>query len=161
MLAEISKITKIERNEQNAYLLNRILDKMPMVRPGSAFVPSLDNLHFVKMVKQAHDMIMTENENGVDSFAEKNAKMNIDPMKAIGPRKIKSSLKGERIKVAVNGVRYSFGPVWNESVKLGTGIAVSPKNRVKLNVQASIFEIADAENMTVVNLCEAIAKHLD
>jgi hypothetical protein len=75
--------------------------------------------------------------------------------------KIKSSPKGARIKVAAaNGVRYSFGPVWNESVKKAKGIAVIEANRAKLNHQALMAGIANPEAMEVGALCAAISETL-
>ena len=75
--------------------------------------------------------------------------------------KIKSSPKGARIKIAAaNGVRFSFGPVWNESVKKAKGIAVAPANRAKLNHQALMAGIDNPEAMEVSALCAAISKTL-
>lgn len=75
--------------------------------------------------------------------------------------KIKSSPKGARIKIAAaNGVRFSFGPIWNESVKKAKGIAVVPANRTKLNHQALMAGIANPEAMEVGALCAAIAETL-
>ena len=61
---------------------------------------------------------------------------------------------------AANGVRYSFGPVWNASVASGRGAAILPANRTKLNFQGSVLGISDAENMTVAALCSAISAKL-
>ena len=75
--------------------------------------------------------------------------------------KIKSSPKGARIKIAAaNGVRFSFGPIWNESVKKAKGIAVVPANRAKLNHQALMAGIANPEAMEVGALCAAISETL-
>lgn len=75
--------------------------------------------------------------------------------------KIKSSPKGARIKIAAaNGVRFSFGPIWNESVKKAKGIAVVPANRAKLNHQALMAGIANPEAMEVGALCVAISETL-
>jgi hypothetical protein len=72
--------------------------------------------------------------------------------------KIKSSPKGARIKIAAsNGVRFSFGPIWNASVAKGKGIATAEANRAKLNHQAILAGIADPEKMEVGALCTAIA----
>ena len=73
--------------------------------------------------------------------------------------KIKSSPKGARIKVAAaNGVRFSFGPIWNESVKKAKGIAVVPANREKLNHQALMAGIATPEALEIGALCAAISE---
>jgi hypothetical protein len=37
--------------------------------------------------------------------------------------------------------KFMFGPVWNASVKSGTGIAMSAKNMEKLQAQARFFSI--------------------
>lgn len=72
--------------------------------------------------------------------------------------KIKSSPKGARIKVAAaNGVRFSFGPIWNESVKKAKGIAVVEANRAKLNHQGLMVGIENPEKMEVGALCAAIS----
>lgn len=72
--------------------------------------------------------------------------------------KIKSSPKGVRIKIAAaNGVRFSFGPIWNASVIKGKGIATAEINRAKLNHQGLMAGVVDPEKMTIGALCAAIA----
>lgn len=72
--------------------------------------------------------------------------------------KIKSSPKGARIKVAAaNGVRFSFGPIWNLSVSKGKGIALALPNREKLNHQAIMAGISFPEAMEVQALAATIA----
>lgn len=75
--------------------------------------------------------------------------------------KIKRSPKGARIEVAaINGVRYSFGPIWNASVVKGKGIALSEANRVKLNHQALMLGIENAETHETKALAALIAAKL-
>lgn len=72
--------------------------------------------------------------------------------------KIKSSLKGTRIKTAApSGIRYSFGPVWNSAVKSGTGIAIAKSNRHKLDYQAFLHGIEGAEGMDATAVCALLA----
>ena len=72
--------------------------------------------------------------------------------------KIKSSPKGDRLEIAApNGIRYSFGPVWNASVVKGKGIALAVPNREKLNHQALLAGIENAADMDVKELAKAIA----
>lgn len=72
--------------------------------------------------------------------------------------KIKSSPKGDRLEIAApNGIRYSFGPIWNESVIKGKGIALAVPNREKLNHQALLAGIDGAADLDVKDLAKLIA----
>lgn len=156
MIKEISKITGIAYDEADAISmdkLRRIAQKFPLVKN---FTVSLDNIQFVRMVKEAASMVEAEGELPLSNLV---AAMGAAP----GEKrfKIKSSPKGSRIKVAAaNGVRFSFGPVWNESVKKVKGIAVIPANRVKLNHQAMMLGIAQPEILSVGEVCNRIAAAL-
>lgn len=153
MIKEISKITGIEIDESNPLVmdkLRRIAQKFPIV---NNFTPSLDDQNFVRMVKMALKIVEDEGETQIEALV---ADMSAPP--AEKKLKIKSSPKGARIKVAAaNGVRFSFGPVWNASVAKGKGIATAEANRAKLNHQAVTFGIENPESMDVKDLCAAMA----
>ena len=151
MIQEISKITglKYDVNDAEAMaLLRRIAQKLPQL--NYLVQPSLNNLSFISMVRAAK--IAVENEPIVI------ASISAEPQER--KLKIKSSPKGERIKVAApNGIRYSYGPIWNESVKKAKGIAVADANREKLLFQAAMYGVNNPEKFDeVANLCEAIVK---
>lgn len=75
--------------------------------------------------------------------------------------KIKSSPKGDRLEIAApNGIRYSFGPIWNASVIKGKGIALAEANREKLNHQGILAGIENPADMDVKALAAAIATTL-
>jgi hypothetical protein len=76
--------------------------------------------------------------------------------------KIKSSPKGARIDIAAaDGVRYSFGPIWNVSVTKGKGIAYAECNRNKLNHQGLMLGVTNAADLDVAVLGKAIADLLE
>lgn len=150
MIQEISKITglKYDVNDADAMaLLRRISQKLPQM--SYQVHPSLNNPAFIKMVKAAKAAVESEPVMIEEIVEPKERKL-----------KIKSSPKGERIKVAApNGVRYSYGPVWNESVKKAKGIAVADANREKLLFQASMYGVKNAAKIKdVADLCAAIVK---
>ena len=150
MIQEISKITglKYDVNDADAMaLLRRISQKLPQM--SYMVHPSLNNPAFIKMVKMAKAAVESEPVMIEEIIEPKERKL-----------KIKSSPKGERIKVAApNGIRYSYGPVWNESVKKARGIAVADANRAKLEFQATMYGIKNPGKFKTVDaLCEAIVK---
>ena len=152
MLKEIAKITGLPFDEANPLSQER-LRRISMKLPRDGFIPSLDNKQFVKMVLAAEEAV---NKEGLLAIQSMVAQLAAPP--AEKKFKIKRSPKGARIKVAAaNGVRFSFGPVWNESVAKGKGIATAEANREKLNHQALLAGIADPEKMDVKALCAAIA----
>lgn len=150
MIQEISKITGLKYDVNDAYAmayLRRIAQKLPQM--GYQVHPSLSHPGFIKMVKAA--ALVVENEPVMIEEI-------VEPKERV--LKIKSSPKGERIKVAApNGVRYSYGPIWNESVKKAKGVAVAEANREKLLFQASMYGVKNAAKIKdVSDLCAAIAK---
>lgn len=76
--------------------------------------------------------------------------------------KIKRVPKGQRISmVSESGVRFSFGPVWNEAVAAVKGIAMNPNNREKLNMHGTYLGVESPEKMTARELCAAIAERME
>lgn len=59
------------------------------------------------------------------------------------------------------GVHYTFGEVWNRSVKAAKGIAISPANRDKLTYQGYCYEIENAHEIETKALCAMIAEEFD
>jgi hypothetical protein len=149
MLKKIAEITGFPFNEQDApvlSILNRIAAKIPA---GTAE----NHPAFAAIVRAAEEDVNREGNMGI-ALLVKQITAPI-PEKVL---KIKSSPKGERIKIAAaNGVRFSFGPIWNASVAKGKGIALVEANRAKLNHQAIMAGIADPETMEVLALAAAIA----
>jgi hypothetical protein len=149
MLKQIAEITGLRYNEQDTIamgLLNRIANYIP------ANVKA-DDKYFARMVAMAEDRVNAEGNLCIVSLVKA---ITAEPIEKV--LKIKSSPKGARIKVAaVNGVRFSFGPIWNASVIKGKGIALVEANRVKLNHQAEMLGIAAPEKMEAVALTAAIA----
>lgn len=128
-------------------LFRRILSKM------SANVTEEE---FPAAVAKAQQEIIEEGTKAIEWTVEL---MSAAP--SVKVPKIKSSPKGERIKVAAeNGVRFSYGPVWNQSVLDMKGIALVQSNRVKLIHQALMYGIEDAESLEISDLCKKIAEHL-
>jgi hypothetical protein len=153
MIKEISKITGLALDESNPIAmdkLRRIAQKFPLV---NNFVVSLDNMQFVRMVKEAAAMVEAEGDAPLTALVADMA-----APAAEKKLKIKSSPKGVRIKVAAaNGVRFSFGPIWNASVTKGKGIATAEANREKLNHQALLAGIKAPEKLDIKDLCSKIA----
>lgn len=76
--------------------------------------------------------------------------------------KIKRVPKGQRINiVSETGIRYSFGPVWNDSVIAAKGIAVNVNNREKLNMQGTHLGVESPDSLSAIQLCAEIAKRLE
>ena len=76
--------------------------------------------------------------------------------------KIKRVPKGQRIQmVSESGIRFSFGPVWNEAVCATKGIALNPANREKLNMHGTYLGIENPDKMTGRELCAAIAERME
>jgi hypothetical protein len=76
--------------------------------------------------------------------------------------KIKRSKKGTRIDIAdEHGVRYSFGPVWNDAIEIaaltGKGLAMKEMYRNKLVHQAFLLGVLDAKHMASKELCKIVA----
>lgn len=149
MLEKIARVVGISYNENDAVtmaLLNRIYSKMD---------PSVTTSHpaINAIIKKAEEDVNMEGQLAIVSL--------VKAMTAPIPEKmmkIKSSPKGARIKVAAaNGVRFSFGPVWNESVKRCKGVAVVDANRAKLNHQAIMYGIESPDSMSATDLCAILA----
>lgn len=152
MLQKIASIMGIE-NVQNsgaaADHVNRVAAKIPA---------GVDSTHptFAAAVAQALELVEQESKN---VFSAVVSALTAEPQEKT--LKIKSSPKGTRIKVAAdNGVRFSFGPIWNQSVKNAKGIAVVAANRPKLDHQALMLGILNPENMSAQEVCRAIAGKL-
>ena len=148
MLKQIAAIVGLpyseDINDPVRKLLQRIEAKMTV---------DVDHPDFASMVRVAESAVNTEGNLAIVSLVKQ---ITAPPPEKV--LKIKSSPKGVRIKVAAaNGVRFSFGPVWNESVKKGKGIATVELNRAKLNHQAVMAGIESPEKMEVGALCAAIA----
>jgi hypothetical protein len=72
--------------------------------------------------------------------------------------KIKRVAKGQRINVVSDsGVRYSFGPVWVDSVIAAKGLAMNEAHREKLNMHGTHLGIQNSDKMSARELCVAIA----
>ena len=149
MLKQIAEITGLRYDERDPIvmgLLNRIANYLP---DGV----KAEDKYFTNVVKIAEDRVNAEGNLAIVSIVKS---ITAEPVEKV--LKIKSSPKGARIKIAaVNGVRFSFGPIWNASVIKGKGIALVEANRVKLNHQALMLGISAPEKMKVEALVAAIA----
>lgn len=152
MLSKIATVLGMEFNENceaSMRLLQRVQSKLPAGTQES-------HPAFTALVEHAQDLIEAEARAAFAALVN-----TVTAAPAVKELKIKSSPKGARIKVAaVNGVRFSFGPIWNESVRKAKGIAVVAANRTKLNHQALLFGISDVESMSAEDLCREIAVKL-
>ena len=152
MLKQIANIINMPFRENdlvNQTILQRVAAKLPagMTETSEGFEQA---------VLEAEAAVNQEGQMAIVALVKQ---MTAPPAEKV--LKIKSSPKGARIKIAAaNGVRFSFGPIWNESVKKAKGIAVVPANRAKLNHQALMAGIANPEAMEVGALCAAIAETL-
>lgn len=151
MLNKISQITgyRFDANEEDVVgldLLRRIADKIPAdVTPESRTY----DLH-VKAAQASAD------KDGQAVMANMTTSLVAEPVPKV--LKIKSSPKGARIKIAAaNGVRYSFGPIWNASILKGKGIALVETNREKLNHQALMLGLMAPEKMKIEVLVSKLA----
>lgn len=152
MLKQIANIINMPFRENdlvNQTILQRVAAKLP-----AGMTETSDG--FEQAVLEAEAAVNQEGQMAIVALVKQ---MTAPPAEKV--LKIKSSPKGARIKIAAaNGVRFSFGPIWNESVKKAKGIAVVPANRAKLNHQALMAGIANPEAMEVGALCAAIAETL-
>lgn len=149
MLQNIADAINLNNNEKDVVIqtiLNRIARKLP-----ADITPKSKN--FQELVLAAEAEINAEGNMAMIALVKQ---ITAPPLEKVF--KIKSSPKGVRIKMAAtNGVRFSFGPIWNESVKKGKGIATVEANRFKLNHQASMVGIESPEDMDISELCAAIS----
>ena len=149
MLAEIARVTGYPYNEDTpnpilTIVLNRIARKLPE-NPTVA-----DILEAEKAV----------NAEGQFAIANLVAQLTAEP--PAREYKIKRSLKGARIDTpAPDGTRYSFGPVWNESVKAGKGICLAETARKKLEHQARLLGFAAPEGVDPRLLAKFVALSFD
>lgn len=149
MLQEIAKVAKIPFDESNEKLLShlrRVERKLPV-----KIEVDVRNKSFVFEVLRAFVAVHKEGPEVIE------VKQSLDEPRVL---KIKSVPKGERLQtVAPNGIRYSFGPKWNDSVIAGKGVAVSESNREKLNYQATLVGVlADIDVIEQMSTKELAAK---
>lgn len=115
-----------------------------------------DSSNFEKAVMKAEQEVNAEGNMAIVNVMK--ALVAEPPQKVY---KIKQSQKGARIKVAAaNGIRYSFGPIWNDSVLKGRGVALAEQNREKLNHQGLMFGLKNPEKMKLETLASQIATKL-
>ncbi len=147
LIADITGHRFIESDPITQEILRRIQRKLP------------DNIEHLGPDTVANEIRIAEAAvNAEGNIAISNFIKAITAPPAEKVLKIKSSPKGARIKIAAaDGVRYSFGPIWNASVTKGKGIAYAENNRAKLNHQALMLGISDAESLDVQALGKQIA----
>lgn len=149
MLEKIAQIVGIRYNEADEVamkILQRIESKLPKET-------STNHPAFAAMVRKAEEDVNSEGQLAIVALVKQ---IIAPPPEKV--MKIKSSPKGARIKIAAaNGVRFSFGPIWNDSVSKGKGVALVETNRAKLNHQAIMAGIQNPESMDVKALCTAIS----
>ena len=154
MLEKIAEVVGLPFNPNDVIttqILSRIHAKMPEKAKANPEAPS-----FMKAVLAAEKAV---NEEGQLAIVQLVKQITAPPPEKV--YKIKRSAKGARITVAApNGVRYSYGPIWNESVKKAKGIAVAECNRAKLNHQGLMAGVDAPEKLSVTDLCAAITKTL-
>lgn len=152
MLQKIAEITGFPFNQDDEItmtVLQRISSKIPA---------GIDETHpeFAEAVSRAEALL---NEEGQVAIAALVKQIVAPPPEKVF--KIKASPKGARIKIAAaNGVKFSFGPIWNDAVKAAKGIALNPANREKLNHQAQLYGIENPGDMDVQNLCAILSQKL-
>lgn len=164
MIHEIAKVTGLIFNPEDANCmlsLRRIERKMPL----KVNVNLMDQC-FIAQVLEAKSKVDAEGDEKFHLAKEEQARAFVfTERQAPKVNKIRPSLKGTRIKVAgPDGVRYSFGPVWNESVRKGKGPSVSPHARGKLNHQALLLGVCppkDIAGMDVHKLVKLVAAGID
>lgn len=156
MLKNIAEITGFVFNESDAVMMT-VLARIKRKLPAKFQEDGAETLKgFEAAVLEAEAAVNAEGNMAICTLVKQITAP--EPEKVL---KIKSSPKGARIKVAAsNGVRFSFGPIWNESVKKAKGIAVAECNRAKLIHQGLMAGVEEAETMDVAALCAAIAKTL-
>ena len=152
MLNKIAEITGLRFSTSDLVamsILERIAAKLP---EGT----TLETKNFEKLVHKAEASVDAEGQMAIVSLVKM---ITADPIEKV--LKIKSSPKGVRIKIAAtNGVRYSFGPIWNASIQKGKGIAFAEINREKLNHQAIMLGIENPSGLKIETLATKIAAKL-
>jgi len=149
MLKQIAEITGFPFRENDS-LMTQMLTRIQRKLPEGMDVGSKG---FEAAVLKAEAEVNAEGQMAIVSLVKQ---IMAPPAEKV--LKIKSSPKGARIKIAAtNGVRYSFGPIWNASVTKGKGIALAEANRSKLNHQALMAGISNPEAMEIQALAAAIS----
>lgn len=149
MLKQIAEITGLRYSETDQ-LVRSMLQRIELKLPAGM---TESDVGFESAVLEAEKAISNEGNIAIVSLYQ--AITAPAPEKVL---KIKSSPKGARIKVAaMNGVRYSFGPIWNASIIKGKGIAFVEANREKLNHQAVMLGITNPEKMDVAKLAAKLS----
>lgn len=149
MLEKIAQIVGIRYNETDDVCM-KILQRIEARLPANTQV---DHPAFAAMVRKAEEDVNSEGQLAIVALVKQ---ITAPPPEKV--LKIKSSPKGARIKIAAaNGVRFSFGPIWNDSVAKGKGVALVDTNRAKLNHQALMAGIQNPESMDTKALCAAIS----
>lgn len=152
MLKEIAEVTGFSFRENDTLVIS-MLQRIQRKLPAGVDV---DSANFAEEVLKAEAAVNAEGQMALASLVKQ-----LCAPPAEKTLKIKSSPKGVRIKIAAaNGVRFSFGPIWNESVKKAKGIAVAPVNREKLNHQGILAGVEDPASLDVSALCAKIAATL-
>jgi hypothetical protein len=147
-IAEVVGLTYVPHDAISTQVLNRIYAKMPVEVLDNPDTPA-----FLKAVQLAEKQVNSEGQFAIVQLVKQ---ITAPPPEKV--YKIKRSAKGDRISVAApNGIRYSYGPIWNDSVKAGKGIAAAECNRAKLNHQALMVGVDGAETLSTVELCAKIA----
>lgn len=148
-IAEITGFAYRQDDEITMTLLSRMAAKIP---------PEVDENHadFARAVLKAEEEINAEGQVAIASLVKNILKPT--PERVL---KIKSSPKGTRIKIAAaNGIRYSFGPIWNSHVKAVRGPALAKACRAKLNHQALLHGIEGHEEMDQLELCKILSERI-
>lgn len=152
MLNKIAEITGLRFSTSDLVamsILERIAAKLP---EGT----TSETKNFEKLVQKAEASVDAEGQMAIVTLVKM---ITADPIEKV--LKIKSSPKGVRIKIAAtNGVRYSFGPIWNASIQKGKGIAFAEVNREKLNHQAIMLGIKNPASLKIETLATKIAAKL-
>jgi hypothetical protein len=152
MLEHIAALTSIPYDERNLAAITK-LQRIQARLPANILI---DDPRFVTLVQEAEEKL---DAIGLSALAQMATIITTPPK----PRelKIKSSPKGKRITVAAeNGVRYSFGPIWNASIVKGKGIALAEINREKLNHHGKMLGVKNVEKLDVKTLAAKIAEKL-
>jgi hypothetical protein len=148
-IAEITGFAYQPEDEISMMILQKIAAKLP---DGI----SVHDENFQSAVVAAESAVNAEGQMAIAELVKR-----IVTPEAEKTLKIKSSPKGGRIKIAAaDGIRYSFGPIWNDSVKAAKGIAIAASNRAKLNHQALLHGIENPEGMNSVDVCQALSQKI-
>lgn len=152
MIKQIAEITGLRFSETDADA-TQLLSRIAAALPDNITV---DSKNFEKEVLKAEKLVNEDSGRVFTAFTNAVTK---EPVARV--LKIKSSPKGIRSSIpAANGIRYAFGPIWNESIKKGEGISLIEANKPKLVHQANLLGIKGSESKTCVELVALISPHL-